>query len=68
MSWLESGLAVCGARHRAWLHAFPLSSATWTRQLEAMPDGWRSIASPILPAWARRLDHSGTPLIEDFAS
>ena len=45
---------------------FPLSSAMWTRQVEAMPDGWRAIA-PDLAGLGQTSDHGGTPLIEDFA-
>ncbi len=65
MSWLESGPS-SAPRVIVWLHAFPLSSAMWTRQLEAMPDGWRSIA-PDLAGLGQTVDHAGTPLIEDFA-
>ena len=65
MSWLESGSS-SATRVIVWLHAFPLSSAMWTRQLEAMPDGWRAIA-PDLAGLGQTVDHGGTPLIEDFA-
>ena len=65
MSWLESGPS-SAPRVIVWLHAFPLSSAMWTRQLEAMPDGWRAIA-PDLAGLGQTVDHGGTPLIEDFA-
>jgi pimeloyl-ACP methyl ester carboxylesterase len=65
MSWLESGSS-SATRVIVWLHAFPLSSAMWTRQLEAMPGGWRAIA-PDLAGLGQTVDHDGTPLIEDFA-
>src|SRR5262245_59109881 len=65
MSWLESG-SPSAARVIVWLHAFPLSAAMWTRQLEAMPHSWRAIA-PDLAGFGHTADHNGTPVIEDFA-
>jgi len=65
VSWLESG-APAASQVIVWLHAFPLSSAMWTRQLEAVPGGWRAIA-PDLAGFGQTADHAGPPAIEDFA-
>ena len=65
MSWLESG-SPSAARALVWLHAFPLSAAMWTRQLEVVPHGWRAIA-PDLAGLGQTADGERTPVIEDFA-
>ena len=65
LSWLESGSPEA-TRVIVWLHAFPLSSAMWKRQLEATPPGWRAIA-PDFAGFGLSDDHTGTPFIEDFA-
>jgi len=63
--WIESGEA-SSDRVVVWLHAFPVSSAMWTDQLEAVPPGWRMIA-PDLAGFGGTTDHTGRPSIEDFA-
>jgi pimeloyl-ACP methyl ester carboxylesterase len=64
-SWLEAGDPT-GADVLVWLHAFPLSGEMWRSQLETVPPGWRMIA-PDLAGFGGSQDHSGPPLIEDYA-
>jgi 3-oxoadipate enol-lactonase len=63
--WLEAGDA-SSPNILVWLHAFPVSSAMWTAQLEAVPAGWRMIA-PDLAGFGGTTDHDGPPSIDDFA-
>lgn len=49
-----------------WLHAFPLSSAMWSAQLEATRPGWRAVA-PDLAGLGGSADHPGAASIDDFA-
>src|SRR5262245_52398148 len=65
LQWIESG-EPSSDRVVLWLHAFPVSSAMWTDQLEAAPPGWRMIA-PDLAGFGGTTDHTGRPAIDDFA-
>jgi pimeloyl-ACP methyl ester carboxylesterase len=65
LQWIEAG-EPSSERVVVWLHAFPVSSAMWTDQLESVPAGWRMIA-PDLAGFGGTTDHSGPPSIDDFA-
>jgi pimeloyl-ACP methyl ester carboxylesterase len=65
LQWLESG-EPSSDRVVVWLHAFPVSSAMWTDQLEAVPAGWRMIA-PDLAGFGGTTDYTGRPTIDDLA-
>jgi pimeloyl-ACP methyl ester carboxylesterase len=65
LQWIEAG-EQSSERVVVWLHAFPLSSAMWTDQLESVPVGWRMIA-PDLAGFGGTNDHTGPPSIDDFA-
>jgi 3-oxoadipate enol-lactonase len=65
LQWIEAG-EPSSDRVVVWLHAFPVSSAMWTDQLEAVPAGWRMIA-PDLAGFGGTTDHEGRPSIDDFA-
>lgn len=63
LSWTDAG-AAASLNVLVWLHAFPLSGAMWTGQMQI--PGWRVLA-PDLAGFGGTMDHPGTPLIEDFA-
>jgi pimeloyl-ACP methyl ester carboxylesterase len=66
LQWIEAG-APTSDRVLVWLHAFPVSSAMWTDQLESATAGWRMIA-PDLAGFGGTTDHTGPPSIDDFAN
>src|SRR5262245_62324207 len=65
LQWIEAG-EPSSERVVVWLHAFPVSSAMWTDQLQSVPAGWRMIA-PDLAGFGGTTDHTGPPSIDDFA-
>jgi pimeloyl-ACP methyl ester carboxylesterase len=65
VQWIEAGEP--SSEHViVWLHAFPVSSAMWVDQLEAVPAGWRMIA-PDLAGFGGTTDHTERLSIDDFA-
>jgi pimeloyl-ACP methyl ester carboxylesterase len=65
VQWIEAG-EPSSDQVIVWLHAFPVSSAMWIDQLEAVPAGWRMIA-PDLAGFGGTTDHTEDPSIDDFA-
>lgn len=65
LQWIEAG-DPSSDRVVVWLHAFPVSSAMWTDQLDSVPGGWRMIA-PDLAGFGGTTDHTDRPSIDDFA-
>ena len=63
LHWRERG---SGPATALLVHGYPLSSAIWDAQLEAVPVGWRFLA-PDLPGFGDSPEPAGQPTMDDLA-